>query len=140
MKPNAPKKQKGKSKSEMEKFGDFDNGRSLLRREGKSTASNAELPMQQAAANGLPQSNDFAIIGQQALRAEGRNSVNIDFPVEGKAIYFQKLKGHAEISVSSALPSDSKKGPYFLWLIGIATALLAGRELLSRRTKLNPVG
>ncbi len=133
-KEDAAKKPAKKSKSKAVIKG---NSRSLLNRVSPG-AKKSQLQQDQSAQSGLISSNDYAALEQETLRAEGRNSVSIEFPVEGEAVYFQKLKGHAEISLSSVLPSNSEKGKYFLWLLGIVTVLLAGRELLARRLISNP--
>ena len=73
----------------------------------------------------------------QAFKAEGRRSVSVDFPVEGKAHYFQKLKDHAEMKIVSKSTdgSGSKRFPAFLAMLLLLGALFIVRRV--RRT-INP--
>ena len=83
-------------------------------------------------ASGMIQSFGFAELGEQVLRADGRNSVSINFPVEGNAVHFQKLKDHAEIDLSTAVPSNSGKGRNLLWFIALVSTLFLARDLWQR--------
>lgn len=76
----------------------------------------------------------FATSGLQndALRAQGRRSVNVEFPTEGQAHYFQKLKDHAELQIESALPGESKKGPWLILLLVCLALLWGGKKLADR--------
>lgn len=70
-----------------------------------------------------------------AIVAKGRRSVQVEFPVEGEAIYFEKLKDHAEIVIASARPADSKKLFWLILFAGCVVVLCGGERLASRRKK-----
>jgi hypothetical protein len=74
-------------------------------------------------------SNDL----DDAFRADGRRAVAVNFPVEGAAYHFQKLKDHAELRIESREPADLERGKWLLWL-GVCLGLIALGEQLRRRT------
>lgn len=75
----------------------------------------------------------------EVFRAEGRRAVAVDFPVEGTAYHFQKLKDHAELRIESRKPADLERGKWLAWLIALL-AVLGGGEWLwrRRRTAISP--
>ena len=68
-----------------------------------------------------------------AFRADGRRAVAVDFPVEGTAYHFQKLKDHAELRIESREPANLERGKWLLWL-SVCVGLIALGEQLRRRT------
>ena len=76
---------------------------------------------------------DATSIEAESVVAKGRRSVRVDFPVEGQALYFEKLKDHAEIFIASARPRDMNR---WLWLgvfLVLGLALWSGDRWLARR-------
>ncbi|MEM7600881.1 MAG: hypothetical protein AAF357_05650, partial [Verrucomicrobiota bacterium] len=71
----------------------------------------------------------------RSIAAQGRRSVSVDFPVEGDALYFEKLKDHAELSVTSIAASDSKRLFWLLLLIAITAILWGGERLIVKKAR-----
>ncbi len=72
------------------------------------------------------------MVKKPAMKAEGRRSVNVNFPTEGEAYYFQKLKDHAELQIESELPGDSKRLKWLILFAICIAILLGGRAVLGR--------
>ena len=68
-----------------------------------------------------------ALASQAAFRTSGRRTVAVDFPFEGEAYHFEKLKANAVIEVHSARPADSNRTGW-----SIAFGVCAGFLLLGR--------
>ena len=140
---------KAKSESSLSRYGEFDNARSSLSREnGPAAPPGNQAPMhqltrptQKAMAEGQKRPQKYGEFingrGRQnlAFRAQGRNSVSVTFPVEGEAFYFQKLKSHAELDLTSTRPSRSKRGRYFLLLLLSVAILWLGKTAWRRRRR-----
>ena len=56
----------------------------------------------------------------------------VDFPVEGKAYHFKKLKDHAELRIRSEKPADRERGK-FLLLLAVTLAVLWSVEWLAKK-------
>lgn len=69
-----------------------------------------------------------------ALRPGGRRSVAVDFPVEGEAYHFQKLRDHAELTVESREPAKLDRLAALAWLLVSLALLFAGERLWRRWT------
>ena len=67
-----------------------------------------------------------------AFRAKGRQSVAVDFPVEGMVYHFQKLKDHAELTIDSSRPADLERGKWLLWMLLCLGLLLVGYGLAGK--------
>ncbi len=98
----------------------------------------AEVPVAQAPdGGGAVVSAGLASLGETPLdetfRAGGRRSVSVDFPVEGEAYHFQKVKGNAELHVVSREPADLERGRWLLWLVAVLAVMLGADSLLKKR-------
>lgn len=69
----------------------------------------------------------------EEFRAEGRRAVAVDFPVEGQAYHFQKLKGHAELEFQSRKPADLERGKWIGWLLLLLAIAFVGEWLWRRK-------
>ena len=65
----------------------------------------------------------------KAFTASGRRSVSIDFPVEGDAVYFQKLKDHAKLEIRSKTKQDFKQLEAFFILLVLLSLLGIGKAI-----------
>lgn len=68
----------------------------------------------------------------EAFRAKGRQSVAVDFPVEGAVYHFQKLKDHAELTIDSSRPADLERGRWLLWMLVCLGLLMVGYGLAGK--------
>lgn len=68
----------------------------------------------------------------EAFRAKGRQSVAVDFPVEGTVYHFQKLKDHAELTIDSSRPADPERGKWLLWMLVCLGILIVGYGLAGK--------
>ncbi len=67
-----------------------------------------------------------------AFRASGRQSVSVNFPVEGMVYHFQKLKDHAEITIDSGRPTDWGRGIWLLLMLIYLSLLSLGYVVAGR--------
>ncbi|MCB1088537.1 MAG: hypothetical protein KDM63_15985, partial [Verrucomicrobiae bacterium] len=61
--------------------------------------------------------------------AGGRRSVAVDFPQEGSAYHFQKVRDHAELTIASAKPTDFSRLKALGWLLLCLLLLAAGESV-----------
>ena len=70
---------------------------------------------------------------EEQLRPGGRISLPVDFPTEGQAVHFKKLKSNASLEVWIEQPSASEGRRWTLWFFVCAMALGAIGVIADRR-------
>ncbi|MEZ5301047.1 MAG: hypothetical protein R3F11_10405 [Verrucomicrobiales bacterium] len=70
--------------------------------------------------------------GGNRFRPAGRVSLDVNFPVEGEAYHFTKLKDHAELEIS-AVRTKTEKRPLYAILCALTLAAIWGADWLRRR-------
>ena len=83
----------------------------------------------------LPKKGQYEIklkLYAKVNRSKGRQSVAVDFPVEGTVYHFQKLKDHAELTIDSSRPADPERGKWLLWMLVCLGILIVGYGLAGK--------
>jgi hypothetical protein len=99
--------------------------------DGIATAPAAPAAAGLAGGAGIRAATDDA----QRLQPQGRISLAVDFPTEGRVLHFKKVKANADLRLSTVRPDSFARWKALGWALCLAAAFVALRYAIAQRQR-----